>query len=257
MDRPCIDLNADLGESFGIWRLGHDEAMLDQVTSASIACGFHAGDPTVMRETVRLAKLKGVTIGAHPGFPDLPGFGRRPMHIGYRELVDVLVYQVGALQAVARAQGARVRYVKPHGALYNQAETDAETAAAVIEAVGLAQEDQAGLGLVVPAASVIERLAREAGLPLVVEVFADRAYRADGTLVPRSTPGAVLTDPAAVAERVVEMARHGRVVTADGPTIALRGRTVCLHGDTPGAPALARRVRQALEAAGVRVAPFA
>lgn len=252
-----IDLNADLGESFGVWRLGHDQAMMEQITSASIACGFHAGDPGVMRETVRLALDRGVTIGAHPGFPDLVGFGRRAMRLEPEQLTDLIVYQVGALQAIARAEGGLVRYVKPHGALYNQAETDRATAGALVKAVVRASAGSDPLCLMASPVSAMAEAAHDGGVRLVPELFADRAYRADGTLAPRGTPGAVISDPEAVRTRAVVMVREGRLETVDGRWLRLTGETICLHGDTPGAPGLALEVRQALVAAGIKVAPFA
>jgi len=253
-DSLSVDLNSDLGESFGVWRLGHDAEMMDFITSANVACGFHAGDPTVMRRTVRLAKEKGVVLGAHPGYPDLDGFGRREMALSRDEIIDALVYQIGALQCMARAEGTRVAYVKAHGALYNQAERDPAVAAAVIEAVR-----QAGAGLPVVAApgSALAGAAKAAGIRFVPEVFADRAYDDDGHLVPRSRPGSVITDPEAVAARVVGMVCRGEVRTGGGSVLAIKAGTVCLHGDTPGAPALARAAREALEQAGVRVVAFA
>lgn len=249
-----VDLNSDLGESFGAWRLGSDEEMMETITSANVACGFHAGDPGVMRRTVRLAREKDVAVGAHPGYPDLAGFGRRAMALGRQEIIDALVYQVGALQALARAEGVRVTHVKPHGALYSQAEKDPETASAVVEAV---RQSGTGLALVAPAGSAMAEAAAAAGVRLVPEVFADRAYDAAGRLVPRSAPGSVITDPGRVADRVVGMVLRGEVETAEGPLVKVPAGTVCLHGDTPGAPGLARAVRRALEAAGVVVAPFA
>ncbi len=249
-----VDLNSDLGESFGAWKLGHDSEMMAFVTSANVACGFHAGDPAVMRRTVRLARERGVAVGAHPGYPDLAGFGRRAMALTPTEIIDSLLYQIGALEAIARAEGVTLGYVKAHGALYNQAERDATVAGAVAEAVR-----QAGRGLAVvtaPGSAMVEA-AREAGLGLVPEVFADRAYDDDGHLVPRSRPGSVITDPQVVAKRVVRMVTEGEVETAGGRLLPIQAGTVCLHGDTPGAPALAEAVRQALKRAGVRVESFA
>lgn len=251
-----VDLNCDLGESFGIWPLGSDEEMMAHITSANIACGFHAGDPGIMRRTVRLACERGVSVGAHPGYPDLPGFGRRRMALGWPETVDLLVYQIGALQAIARAEGLRVNYVKAHGALYNQAETDPDVASAVVEAVRQAA-DGSPLALVASPLSAMAQPAAAAGLRFVGEVFADRAYAGDGRLLPRNRPGALITDPDLVARRVVEMVRRRGVPTESGESVAVSFETICLHGDTPGAPILAKAVRAALEEAGVRVAPFA
>ncbi len=265
LERPTVDVNCDLGEGFGVWELGHDEEMMQYVTSANVACGFHAGDPGVMRRTVRLAVQHGVAVGAHPGYPDLAGFGRRAMSLSRAEIVDSLVYQIGALGAIARAEGARVGYVKVHGALYNQAERDREVAEAVVEAVrqvgggpgGRAGEGEKGLVLVAPPGSALAEAARAAGVTVVLEVFADRAYDEAGRLVPRGRPGAVITDPKVVGARVVGMVCRGEVPTAGGRVVPVEAGTVCLHGDTPGAPALARAVRAALEAAGVRVKAFA
>ncbi len=249
-----VDLNADLGEGFGVWRLGPDEDMMVFITSANVACGLHAGDPGTMRRTVRMARERGVVVGAHPGYPDLAGFGRRPMNMPPGELIDILLYQIGALQAVARAEGTAVRYVKVHGALYNQAAQEPEAAWAVAEAL---RQTGGDLPLVGPPASAFADAAARAGLRFVAEGFADRTYEDDGRLTPRSRPGAVLTDPEAVAARVVSLVRDRAVLSRDGSRVPLAVETVCLHGDTPGALRLARAVRQALEEAGVRVASFA
>ncbi len=255
---PTVDLNSDLGESFGVWHLGQDAEMLAVVTSANVACGFHAGDPGVMRRTVRLARANGVVVGAHPGYPDLAGFGRRAMALTADEIVEILLYQIGALQAIARAEGVAVAYVKPHGALYNQAERDSGVAAAVVEAVRLAGAVPPGPGLPLVGAwgSAMAEAARRAGVRFVPEVFADRAYDEAGRLVARPEPGAVITDAETVARRAVDMVLRGGVTTLDGQWLPLAAETICLHGDTPGAPALARRLRQALEEAGVRVRSF-
>ncbi|MCL6581271.1 MAG: LamB/YcsF family protein [Firmicutes bacterium] len=253
--RPTVDLNADLGESFGVWRLGHDEEMLALVTSANVACGFHAGDPVRMRETVRSAVRQRVRVGAHPGYPDLAGFGRRAMTLTHEEIVAALLYQVGALQAIAAAEGGEVAYVKPHGALYNQAEVDQAVAAAVAEGVRLAGRGRP-LPLVGPSGSALEQAAAAAGLTFVPEVFADRAYDTRGRLVPRSRPGAVIREPEEVASRVLDMVLRGEVATVEGTRLSVRAATICFHGDTPEAPTLVRTVRKALEAAGVEVAPF-
>lgn len=251
-----VDLNCDMGESYGVWSLGSDREMMEHITSASIACGFHAGDPTIMRKTVRLARERGVSVGAHPGYPDLPGFGRRPMSLPLPELVDVLVYQIGALQAIARAEGTRVTYVKVHGALYNQAETDPRLAAAVVEALGLTGGGEP-LPLVASPVSAMAEAAALAGARLVGEAFADRAYTREGRLVPRSRPGAVILDPELVASRVSEMVRGGVLIAEEGERIPATFETICIHGDTPNAPALAGAVRRAIEAAGVEVGSFA
>ncbi|MFI9153132.1 LamB/YcsF family protein [Streptomyces sp. NPDC053367] len=249
-----IDLNADLGEGFGRWRLTDDEQLLSVVTSANVACGFHAGDAATMRRVCELAAERGVTIGAQVSYRDLAGFGRRAMDVPSDELAAEVAYQIGALEVFARAAGTRVAYVKPHGALYNRVVHDDEQAGAVVEGVLLAGPTLPVLGL--PGSRLLER-AEKAGLPAVTEAFADRAYTHQGTLVPRGTDGAVVTDPPAVVERSVGLARDGRVVSHSGLPIEVRARSLCLHGDTPGAVELARRVRARLEAAGVRVEAFA
>lgn len=249
-----IDLNADLGEGFGIWRLGDDEALLGIVTSANVACGFHAGDPTTMRRVCVGAARAGVTVGAQVSYRDLTGFGRRFLDVDPGELADDLLYQLAGLDGIARASGTRVAYVKPHGALYNAAVTHEGHARAVVDAVRTFDARLPVLGL---PGSALLRAAEAAGLPTVTEGFADRGYTPAGTLVPRSEPGALVHEPAAVAERAVRMAADGVVHAVDGTPVAVAVRSVCVHGDTPGAVDLARAVRTALEAAGVRVAPFA
>jgi 5-oxoprolinase (ATP-hydrolysing) subunit A len=248
-----VDLNADLGESFGTWVLGDDAAMLEVVTSANVACGFHAGDPTTLRRTCREAVARGVVVGAQVGYRDLAGFGRRFVDVAPEDLEADVLYQIGALDGLARAAGDRVRYVKPHGALYNAIVHHEEQAAAVVAAV---RAYDAGLPLLGLPGSAVLRLAAEAGLTVVAEAFADRAYTAGGTLVSRRDPGAVLHDPRQVAERVVRMVTTGEVEAVDGSTVRLDAATVCVHGDTPGAVAMARAVRRALAAASVVVAPF-
>ncbi|MEQ8144519.1 5-oxoprolinase subunit PxpA [Streptomyces sp. OP7] len=249
-----IDLNADLGEGFGHWRLTDDEQLLSVVTSANVACGFHAGDAPTMRRVCELAAARGVRIGAQVSYRDLAGFGRRPMDVPPAELTAEVAYQIGALEVFARAAGSRVAYVKPHGALYNRAVRDEEQARAVVDGVVLAGPTLPVLGL--PGSRLLE-LAGKAGLPAVEEAFADRAYTDEGTLVPRGEEGAVITDPGAVLTRSVDLARRGEVVARSGRRIGMRARSLCLHGDTPGAVDLARRVRDALETSGVRVEAFA
>ncbi|GAA2766055.1 5-oxoprolinase subunit PxpA [Streptomyces paradoxus] len=249
-----IDLNADLGEGFGRWRLTDDERLLSVVTSANVACGFHAGDPVTMRRVCELAAERGVRIGAQVSYRDLAGFGRRAMDVPSAELAAEVAYQIGALEVFARAAGARVAYVKPHGALYNRVVHDEEQAAAVVDGVLLADAALPVLGL--PGSRLLE-LAGKAGLPVVTEAFADRAYTDTGTLVPRTLEGAVVTDPDAVVERSLGLARSGEVVSRSGTRIEVHARSLCLHGDTPGAVELARRVRERLEASGVRVEAFA
>ncbi|MEV4329970.1 5-oxoprolinase subunit PxpA [Streptomyces sp. NPDC049597] len=249
-----IDLNADLGEGFGRWRLTDDEQLLSVVTSANVACGFHAGDAPTMRRVCELAAARGVRIGAQVSYRDLAGFGRRSMDVPPDELAAEIAYQIGALEVFARAAGSRVAYVKPHGALYNRVVHDEEQAAAVVEGVLLSGAALPVLGL---PGSQLHTMAEKAQLPAVPEAFADRAYTPEGTLVPRGQDGAVISDTAAVVERSVSMARFGVVTARCGSPVGVRARSLCLHGDTPGAVALAREVRQQLERAGVRVEAFA
>ena len=253
-----IDLNADLGEGFGRWTLTDDEALIDVVTSANVACGFHAGDPSTMRRVCELAAARGVRIGAQVSYRDLAGFGRRSMDVPRSELADEIAYQLGALDGFARAAGSAVAYLKPHGALYNRVVRDRQQAAAVVDAV-LAYRRASGRALPVLGlpGSALLAAAEAAGLPVVAEAFADRAYTAEGTLLPRTEPGAVLHDPDQVVARAVRMARDGEVLAVDGTTVPVRARSLCVHGDTPGAAALALRVREALAAAGVGVEAFA
>ncbi|MGP3981816.1 LamB/YcsF family protein [Streptomyces sp. KR80] len=253
MTHPLIDLNADLGEGFGRWTLTDDEALLSVITSANVACGFHGGDPSTMRRVCELAAERGVRIGAQVSYRDLAGFGRRAMDVPPQELADEIAYQIGALQVFARSAGAPVGYVKPHGALYNRSVHDEEQAAAVVQGVLLAGGSLPVLGL---PGSRLHEAAGRAGLPVVAEAFADRAYTAAGTLVPRREPGAVLTEPDAVVKRSLEIARDRTVRAVDGQRIEVDVRSLCLHGDTPGAAALARRIRTELEAAGIRVEAF-
>jgi 5-oxoprolinase (ATP-hydrolysing) subunit A len=250
-----IDLNCDMGESFGPWPMGADAAILPYVTSANVACGFHAGDPAGMARTVALAARQGVAIGAHPGYPDLVGFGRRDLQMSADELEAAVLYQIGALAAIAAVQGQRLIHVKPHGALYNRAAADPAVAAPVVRAISrlaptlpLVFVGLAGSGMV--------DAARAAGLPVAAEAFADRAYEADGRLRARSQPGALLTDPAAAAAQAVRMVQDGRVIAYDGTPAPVQADTLCIHGDTPGAPAIAQAVRAALEAAGIAVRPL-
>jgi UPF0271 protein len=249
-----IDVNADLGEGFGSWRLGDDDALLDVVTSANVACGFHAGDPSLMRRVTRLAAGRGVAVGAQVGYRDLAGFGRRRIDYDLDDLRDDILYQIGALEAFCRVAGGRVRYVKPHGALYNTAAVDEGQASAVVAAVS---DYDAGLPVLCQPGSVLALAATEAGLIVIGEGFADRGYRADGTLVPRTAPGAVIHDADAVAARAARMAAEGVVVAVDGTHVPAAVDSICVHGDTPGAVNLARRVRDALWAAGLTVTPFA
>ena len=248
-----VDLNSDLGESLGTWRLGDDEAMLDVVTSANVACGFHAGDSLTLQQTCARAVERGVAIGAQVGYRDLVGFGRRFVDMDPDELTADVVYQVGALEMLARVAGGRVAYVKPHGALYTAIVHHEEQAEAVVRAVVAIDRDLPVLGL--PGSAFLRR-AEAAGLRTVVEAFADRAYTPEGTLVPRGEPGAVLHDPAEVAARMVRLATEQRVTAVDGTDIEVRAESICTHGDTPGAVEMARAVRTALTGAGVEIAPF-
>ncbi|HSF98973.1 MAG TPA: 5-oxoprolinase subunit PxpA [Ornithinibacter sp.] len=248
-----LDLNADLGESFGTWVLGDDEAMLDVVTSANVACGFHAGDPRTIRRTVALAAERGVVVGAQVGYRDLAGFGRRRIDMDPDDLTADVLYQLGALEAMCRVAGTRVAYVKPHGALYTTAAVDEPQARAIVDAVAAYDHTLPLLGL---PGSVLLRVAHERGLTTVGEAFADRGYLPDGNLVPRSQPGSLVLDPGEVAERVVRLAVSGEVVAIDGSVVPVAARTVCTHGDTPDAVSLARAVRSALARAGVAVTPF-
>ncbi|MGY1835316.1 LamB/YcsF family protein [Blastococcus sp. SYSU DS0510] len=251
---PRIDLNADLGEGFGVWRLGDDDALLEVVSSANVACGFHAGDPVTMRRVCTAAVAAGVAIGAQVSYRDLAGFGRRFVDVAPGELAADVLYQLAALDGVARACGGRVSYVKPHGALYNAVVHHAAQAGAVVEAVAAYDPGLPVLGL---PGSVLLGSAAAAGLPTVAEGFADRGYTPEGTLVPRGSAGALVHDPEAVAERAVRMAAEGAVVAVDGSLVRVEVGSVCVHGDTPGAVDLARSVRAALEAAGLAVGPFA
>ncbi|CAA7623354.1 putative lactam utilization protein, UPF0271 family [Candidatus Terasakiella magnetica] len=248
-----VNLNADLGEGFGLWPLGDDTAMLEVVNSANIACGFHAGDATVMTRTVRAALACGVAIGAHPSYPDLQGFGRRAMALTEAEIEAVVIYQIGALAGIAGAQGARVEHVKPHGALSNRAAVDAAAAAAIARAV---KAVDAGLILLAPAGSAMVRAGLDLGLRVEEEVFADRAYADDGTLIPRSHPLAMIHRPDQAALHAVRMVGEGVIRTLSGKEIATTARSVCVHGDDPHAVDLARHVRTVLEAAHLTLAPL-
>jgi UPF0271 protein len=251
---PTVDLNSDLGEGYGIWTLGDDEALLGVVTSANVACGFHAGDPDILRRVCHQAAERGVVIGAQVGYHDLAGFGRRAIDVEPASLTNDVIYQIAALDGFARVAGTRVRYVKPHGALYNTAVHHEAQAAAVVEAVRLYDPSLPVMGL--PGSALLAS-AQKAGLRTVTEAFADRGYTPEGTLVPRSRPGALLHDPGEVAERVVRLVTTGFVRATDGTDVAVRADSICVHGDTPGAVEMAVAVRQALSAAGVEIGPFA
>ncbi len=245
-----IDINSDVGESFGAYSIGHDAGLMRSITSANVAAGFHAGDPSVLRQTIRIAKKHGVAVGAHPGFPDLVGFGRRELTVSPNEAEDFVLYQVAAVAGVAAAEGASLQHVKPHGALFNMAVHDAQLAAAIARAVAAFDKRLVLFGL--PGSEIL-KAGRAAGLRVAAEVFADRAYEADGTLASRKKPGTVIHDPEAVVARAVRMVTQKNVVAIDGSVVALEADTMCVHGDTPGSDDLAARIRAGLEKAGVTV----
>ena len=245
-----VDLNCDLGESFGAWTLGQDADIMPLITSANVACGFHAGDPGVMRQTVRLVLARGVAIGAHPGLPDLVGFGRRNMDISPDEAFEMTVYQLGALAAVVRAEGGRLHHLKPHGALYNLAATNARLAESIAEAIYKVQPELTLYGL---AGSELTRAGEKIGLHTAHEVFADRTYQANGTLTPRRQPNALITDAPTAISQVIKMITKGKVRAQSGEEVAIRADTVCLHGDGAHALNFARQLRVALAGAGVAV----
>jgi UPF0271 protein len=247
-----IDLNSDMGESFGAYTMGADDEILHYVTSANVACGWHGGDPHVMRQTVAQAKSLGVAVGAHPSYPDLLGFGRRSMQITRQEARDYMLYQIGALRAFAESAGLTLQHVKPHGAIYNVAVKDRELSLGIAEGVKDASCDLILVGL--PDSEIV-KAGQELGLRVAREAFGDRAYNDDGALVSRKIAGSLITDPALVAQRVVGLAQ-GRVVAITGKEIRLQADTICLHGDTPGAATIAKAVREALERAGVQVVPM-
>lgn len=251
MQRAGIDLNADLGEGFGPWPMGDDAAMLDVVTSVNVAGGFHAGDPAGIARTLAAAAARGVTVGAHPGYRDLVGFGRRYVAASPDELRADIVYQVGAVQALARAAGLTVAYVKAHGELYHQLSSNPDHGGAFLDAL-----EDLGLPVLALAGSAFAHRAEAAGVPVYAEAFADRAYTPEGGLLPRNEPGAVLHEPQEVADGVLQFAETGTVTAIDGSVIPVRANSICLHGDTPGAVELARTVRAALEGAGIQLRPF-
>lgn len=248
-----IDLNSDLGESLGAWSMGDDAAMLDIVSSANVACGFHAGDPAGILATLKAAQARGVTVGAHVAYPDLVGFGRRNMDVASPDLVADVIYQIGALQGLAHAAGTRISYVKPHGALYNTIAHDERQARDVIAAI---RAVDAGLALVALAGSPLVQWAQDAGLRVIAEAFADRAYTPQGTLVSRRDKGAVLHDSALVARRMLRLVRDGVVEAIDGSLARVQAQSICVHGDSPGAVEMARAVRKALEGDGIAVRSF-
>lgn len=249
----AIDLNSDLGESYGAWGMGDDQAMLAIVSSANVACGFHAGDPLGILKTVKAAAEKGVSVGAHVSYPDRVGFGRRDMDVTSAELSADVIYQIGALKGVAAAAGVSVTYVKPHGALYNRIAHDPKQGQAVVDGIKAIDPDLVLMGL---AGAPILDLARKSGLKTVAEAFADRAYMPDGQLVSRREPGAVLHDTGVIARRMLQLAREGTLEAIDGSTIKVDAQSICVHGDSPGAVAIARAIRQAFETDGITVRSF-
>jgi len=251
---PTIDINSDLGESFGAWSMGDDDAMLDIVTSANVACGFHAGDPAGILRTLKAAAARQVSIGAHVSYPDKVGFGRRNMDVASDELTADVIYQIGALQGLAQAAGTRISYVKPHGALYNTIAHDRRQALAVIAAIRAVDP---GLVLVALAGSSLIELAREEGLTCVAEAFADRAYTPEGTLVSRREPGAVLHDPQLIGQRMLRLVEEGTLEAIDGSITRIQADSICVHGDSPAAVAMARELRRVLEQANMQLQPFA
>jgi UPF0271 protein len=251
---PVTDLNADLGESFGAWTLGDDQSLMRIITSANVACGFHAGDPLTLRRACAMAAAAGVTIGAQVSYRDLAGFGRREMDVPAGELEAELLYQIAALDGLAKVEGSAVRYVKPHGALYHRVRKDRVQATALVDAI---KAYDSSLPVLTLSTGYLAEIAAASGLTVITEAFADRGYTPDGSLVPRGQPGAMRTDPAGVAARAVRMMTEGVVQSDDGSDVAVLARSLCIHGDTPGAVALATAVRAALEQAGVRLAAFA
>jgi len=249
-----IDINADVGESFGAYAIGHDPGLMKSITSANVAAGFHAGDPSVLRATIRRAKAHGVAVGAHPSFPDLAGFGRREMVMSPREAEDLVLYQIAAVAGVAHVEGVQLQHVKPHGALYNMASRDVALAGAVARAVAAFSH---GLILLGPPGSELLKAGSALGLRVVGEAFADRAYEPDGSLVSRKKLGAIIHDVNVVVERGVKLAKDRTVVAIDGSIVHVKADTICVHGDTPGADELAAKLREALERSGVEVKPMA
>lgn len=250
----AIDLNSDLGESYGAWRMGDDAAMLAVVSSANIACGFHAGDPAGIFRTVKAAAANGVVVGAHVSYPDRVGFGRRDLDATSEELIADVIYQIGAIKGVAAAAGTTVRYVKPHGALYNRIAYDAKQGQAVIDGIKAIDPSLILMGL---ANAPILDLARKSGLAVVAEAFADRAYTPKGELVSRREAGSVLHDEKTIADRMVQLAREGTLEAIDGSTIRIEAQSICVHGDSPGAVAIAQEIRRRFEAEGIAIHSFA
>lgn len=250
MSDMFIDLNCDMGESYGAGRTGNDDALMPLVTSANIACGYHGGDPGTMHHAVRLAQQHGVSIGAHPAYPDLQGFGRRPMQLSAQEVYDIVLYQVGALEAYTRAGGGKLHHVKPHGALYNQASTDEELASAIATAVFYFDKSLILFG---PPGSELEKSATRLGIPFCGEAFADRTYQPDGSLTPRALPNALIRDTVQCLQQVWQILEKGTVTATDGSIVPMNAGTICIHGDGLHAVEFARAIRQSLTEKGVRL----
>ena len=251
-----IDLNSDMGESFGAYTLGMDEVVIQHITSANIACGWHAGDPLVMDRTVKMAVDHGVGVGAHPGYPDLLGFGRRNMDCTLEEIQKYLIYQIGALQAFCKVNGTKLQHVKPHGALYLMAVENEEIARAVAEAIVSVNPELLYVALAGAKGEFMRRIGQKVGLKVVYEAFADRAYTPEGALVSRRQPGAIIKDPGEVSERALQMAKDGIVIATDGTSIPLEVQTLCVHGDNPSAVDLVKNIRETMESNGVVVSPM-
>ena len=251
-----MDLNSDMGESFGAYKLGLDEELIKYITSANIACGWHAGDPMVMDQTVKIAVENGVGVGAHPGFPDLLGFGRRNMDCLPEEIRNYVVYQIGAMQGFCAVHGTKLRHVKPHGNLYLLAVENESIARPIAEAIVSVDPELIYLALAGAKGELMTRIGKEVGLKVAYEAFADRAYTPEGTLVSRRQPGAVIKEPEKVVERALKMAKEGRVIAVNGQEIPLAAQTLCVHGDTPGAVNLVKQIRETLESEGIEVKPL-
>lgn len=251
-----IDINCDMGESFGAYKMGMDEEILKYITSANIACGWHAGDPMVMDKTVKMAAKNGIAVGAHPGYPDLYGFGRRNMDCSPEEIRTFMIYQIGALNAFCAANGVKLSHVKPHGSLYLTAVENEVVARSIAEAIASVNSELSYVALAGAKGELMTRIGREVGLRVVYEAFPDRAYTSEGTLVSRKEPGAVIKDPEEVAQRALKMARYGKVTALDGSEIVMNVQTLCVHGDTPGSVNLAKSIRKLLEAEGIEVKPM-
>jgi UPF0271 protein len=255
MSQSQIDLNSDVGESFGNYKVGNDEQLIPMISSANIACGFHAGDPTVMKYSVQIARENGVAIGAHPGFPDLMGFGRRNMDVSLEEIKDYVAYQIGALQALAAAQGMTLQHVKPHGALYNMAVKNMEIWDAVAEVIAAVDPRLVLFVMAGPWREDLAAIGARHKIRLAFEFFGDRAYNPDGSLVSRKIPGAVIHDHKRVAEKVLKLVKNSRVVCIDGSEMEIKAETICVHGDNPAALELVSHIRKSLQEAGVEIAP--